>query len=212
MAVKSVAFHTAYGSIVCTKLVAGFTSSDRKTLGLEKHAIKRVRETVSNQVIRKRESPNTRLIKSSVRLVVVCSRNCAPVFGPVQRPRANCNIVMELVEHLVPILHIHVCAPYVVEYVAFHRRQMGTMNNDPTLLAELHSIVLKQASWTRFELVEMEAVLSQNTSLTALFNTGGLHTENRAFLGNGGVKSHSTLRFCHVGSAQAFLSWVCGDC
>ena len=74
-------------------------------------------------------------------------------------PRADNNIIFDLVEHFITIFNVDACAPHVPQDIVANSREMSPMDDDASLVRLLDSVISELAIRTRAELVEMKAIL-----------------------------------------------------
>ena len=74
-------------------------------------------------------------------------------------PRADNDIIFDMIEHFIAIFNVDACAPYVPQHIVADSRKMRAMNDDTSLVRLLDSVISELTIRTRAELVKVKAIL-----------------------------------------------------
>ena len=75
-------------------------------------------------------------------------------------PRADNDIIFDMIEHFIAIFNVDACAPHVPKAIVGDSREVRPMDDDASLVRLLDSVISELAIRTRAELVKMKAILS----------------------------------------------------
>ena len=75
-------------------------------------------------------------------------------------PRADNDVIFDMVEHFIAIFNVDTCAPHVPQDIVADSREMSPMDYDTSLVRLLDSVISELTIRTRAELVKMKAIFS----------------------------------------------------
>lgn len=75
-------------------------------------------------------------------------------------PRADNDVIFDMVEHFIAIFNVDACAPHVPQDIVADSREMSPVDDDTSLVRLLDSVISELTVRARAELVKMKAILS----------------------------------------------------
>ena len=74
-------------------------------------------------------------------------------------PRADNDIIFDMIEHFIAIFNVDACAPHVPQHIVADIREMSPMDDDASLVRLFDSVISELTIRTRAELVKVKATL-----------------------------------------------------
>ena len=175
MAVASVALNTAQSCPLRAHFSFRYSTSITLHRRVEEEAVERVGSSVADEVIGVIQTPVRRLIVGIVRVLVVCTWDCAPAHDWIQElPWADHCVVLDVVVELVSIFDVYPGTAHVVQRVLRHSRGVRCMHDDAALLSVLHCVSMRNTCTTLAHEVEVDAVAAREASLATLLHASVL--------------------------------------
>lgn len=171
-----VTFHTSQRKVVSAHLSIGSTTTTRGDVGLVEQTVPCVGSSVSDHVVGVGGRPQSSLIEGSISLTVVGTRDSATLANTIKGVWAMHGIVGEVVKQLISILNVDSSTTDIVKGVLGDSGQMGSVDDDTTLVAVLHCITTGNAIGAVPHQVEVDAVTANCTTVSTLLNTGILNS------------------------------------